>query len=131
MCLRWCLFNWSERENLRPHSVTSHWYGLSPAKQFIILHRRCILFWAVTQTVTLPVRLTCVFTAVHLQMWQLEVFLVAAGVNAHKRTFLAGNRRLHDRRRSRVWYSSNILLFKKKREKITKHKDKFVELFFL
>lgn len=30
VCRSWCLFSWSERENLRPHSVTSHWYGFSP-----------------------------------------------------------------------------------------------------
>lgn len=33
VCRSWCLFSWSERENLRPHSVTSHWYGFSPGKK--------------------------------------------------------------------------------------------------
>lgn len=34
--------------------------------------------------------LTCVFTAVHLQMGQLKVPLAAAGMSTHKRTLLAG-----------------------------------------
>lgn len=34
--------------------------------------------------------LTCVFTAVHLQMGQLKVLLAAAGMRTHKRTLLAG-----------------------------------------
>lgn len=32
---------------------------------------------------------TCVFTAVHLQMGQLKVLLAAAGMSTHKRTLLA------------------------------------------
>lgn len=38
--------------------------------------------------------LTCVLTAVHLQMGQLKVPLAAAGMSAYKRTLLAGLRRL-------------------------------------
>lgn len=35
VCLRWCLFNWSERENPRPQSGKLHRYGFSPAKGIV------------------------------------------------------------------------------------------------
>lgn len=43
VCRSWCLFSWSERENLRPHSVTSHWYGFSPLIRNIIIFLKNIL----------------------------------------------------------------------------------------
>lgn len=90
VCRSWWRFSWSERENLRPHSVTSHWYGFSPVRQINEEKTIQASNGNFVCDLQVPRHFTCVFAAVHLQMGQFEVFLTAARVGTHKRALFCG-----------------------------------------